>query len=101
MDVEDQQAFFHGLDHKAEKVNKKLVGVYKWIHSKIENLDYGTDGIDMDDPLQKVIPHSKGPPIDQDAEFLEKINKNGNSVLAENIRNLEYISGDKHYVFRN
>ncbi|KAK8967887.1 hypothetical protein KSP40_PGU014548 [Platanthera guangdongensis] len=100
MDAEDQQAFFHGLERKAEKVNEKLAGVHEWIHSKIENLDYGTDGIGLDDPLEKIIPRWKGPPIDQDPEFLEKFIKNGSSVLAENIRNLDYISGDKHYGFQ-
>ncbi|KAK8959330.1 hypothetical protein KSP40_PGU020844 [Platanthera guangdongensis] len=89
MDAEDQQAFFHGLDRKVEKVNKKLAGVHEWTHSKIENLDYGTDDIGLDDPLEKVIPRWKGPPIDQDPESLERFIKNGNSVL-----------GDKHYGFR-
>ncbi|KAK8938537.1 hypothetical protein KSP39_PZI011576 [Platanthera zijinensis] len=100
MDAEDQHAFFHGHDRKAKKVNKKLAGVHELIHSKIENLDYGTDCIGLDDPLEKVIPRWKGPPIDQDPEFLEKFIKNGNSVLAENIINLDYISGDKHYGFQ-
>ncbi|KAK8961600.1 hypothetical protein KSP40_PGU004231 [Platanthera guangdongensis] len=100
MYAEDQQAFFHGLDHKAEKVNKKLAGVHEWTHSKVENLDYDTDGICLDDLLEKVTPRWKGPPIDQEPEFLERFIKNGNSVLAENIRNLDYISADKHYGFR-
>ncbi|KAK8939085.1 hypothetical protein KSP39_PZI011558 [Platanthera zijinensis] len=59
MDAEDQHAFFHGLDRKAEKVNKKLAGLHEWIHSKIENLDYGTYDIGLDDPLEKVIPRWK------------------------------------------
>ncbi|KAK8936952.1 hypothetical protein KSP39_PZI012632 [Platanthera zijinensis] len=56
MDAEDQQAFFHGLDRKAEKVNKKLAGLHEWIHSKIENLDYGTYDIGLDDPIGKGYP---------------------------------------------
>ncbi|KAG0503416.1 hypothetical protein HPP92_003488 [Vanilla planifolia] len=41
MDANDQQAFFQGLERKVEKANETLAGVHEWIHSKIENLDYG------------------------------------------------------------
>lgn len=41
MDAVDQHAFFKGLELKAEKLNGRLSGLHEWIHSRIENLDYG------------------------------------------------------------
>lgn len=42
MDAEDKNAFFTGLERKVEKVNEKLLGLHEWVHSRIENLDYGS-----------------------------------------------------------
>lgn len=41
MDADDKNTFFEGLKQKAEKVNEKLLGLHEWVHSRIENLDYG------------------------------------------------------------
>jgi hypothetical protein len=41
MDAEDKQEFFRGLEKKVEKENEKLSKVHEWLHSNIENLDYG------------------------------------------------------------
>lgn len=41
MDAEDKKAFFGGLEKKVEKVNEKLQNLHQWVHSNIENLDYG------------------------------------------------------------
>ena len=42
MNAEDKEAFFRGLEKKVEKENKKLSHLHEWLHSNIENLDYGT-----------------------------------------------------------
>ncbi|KAI0491822.1 hypothetical protein KFK09_026083 [Dendrobium nobile] len=91
MDADDQKAFFHGLERKAEKANEKLAGVHEWMHSKIENLDYGADGISLDDPLDKIIPRWKGPPVDEDPEFLKKFTNMGilDDVLGDKPENLQ------------
>ncbi|KAM0939572.1 hypothetical protein DsansV1_C20g0164871 [Dioscorea sansibarensis] len=70
LDADDKQAFFEGLECKAEKVNKKLLGLHEWIHSRVENLDYGADGISLDDPPEKIVPRWKGPSFDKTPEFL-------------------------------
>lgn len=72
MDTADQQAFFKGLELKAAKVNEKLSGLHEWVHSRIENLDYGREGISLDDPLEKMVPRWKGAAIDQELQSLKK-----------------------------
>lgn len=42
MDNEDKLAFFNGLGKKVEQENAKLSNLHEWVHSNIENLDYGT-----------------------------------------------------------
>ncbi|RZR76898.1 hypothetical protein BHM03_00001798 [Ensete ventricosum] len=71
IDADDKRAFFEGLEKKAEKFNGNLLRLHEWVHSRIENLDYGADGISVYDPLEKIIPRWKGPPIDKDPEFLK------------------------------
>ncbi|KAG9454338.1 hypothetical protein H6P81_007242 [Aristolochia fimbriata] len=71
MEAEDKHAFFKGLEKEAEKKNSKLANLHKWIHSRVENLDYGADGISLDDPPEKFIPRWKGPSVDGDPEFLK------------------------------
>ncbi|XP_068639420.1 uncharacterized protein [Aristolochia californica] len=73
MDAEDKCAFFMGLEKVAERKNSKLVSVHKWIHSKVENLDYGADGISLDDPPEKFVARWKGPPVDEDPQFLKNL----------------------------
>ncbi|CAI9278109.1 unnamed protein product [Lactuca saligna] len=62
MDTEDKDLFFKGLEKKVEKENEKLRVLHEYVHSNIENLDYGADGISLYDPPEKVIPRWKGPP---------------------------------------
>lgn len=69
MDPEDKAAFFEGLERKVEKENEKLATLHEWLHSNIENLDYGADGISLYDPPEKIIPRWKGPPIDKIREL--------------------------------
>ncbi|KAJ6799464.1 uncharacterized protein M6B38_206890 [Iris pallida] len=93
MDADDQHAFFEGLERKAEKVNEKLLGVHEWVHSRIENLDYGTDGISLYDPVEKIVPRWKSPAIAKDPEFLnnhtahKKVNFDGD--VPSNIQKSE------------
>ncbi|XP_042431888.1 uncharacterized protein LOC122018588 isoform X3 [Zingiber officinale] len=70
MDAEDKILFFKGLESKVEKVNGELLRAHEWVHSRIENLDYGADGISLNDPLEKIIPRWKAPPVDRNPEFL-------------------------------
>ncbi|KAG6477100.1 uncharacterized protein LOC122022437 isoform X2 [Zingiber officinale] len=70
MDAEDKILFFKGLESKVEKVNGELLRAHEWVHSRIENLDYGADGISLHDPLEKIIPRWKAPPVDRNPEFL-------------------------------
>nr|XP_043639998.1 uncharacterized protein LOC122611098 isoform X2 [Erigeron canadensis] len=62
MDAEDKALFFKGLEKKVEKENEKLHELHEYVHSNIENLDYGADGISLYDPPEKIIPRWKGPP---------------------------------------
>lgn len=41
MHDEEKLAFFTGLEKKVEQENAKLLNLHEWIHSNIENLDYG------------------------------------------------------------
>ncbi|KAL9245419.1 hypothetical protein vseg_019077 [Gypsophila vaccaria] len=70
MDLDDKTAFFKGLESKVEKENQKLATLHQWLHSNIENIDYGADGISIYDPPEKFIPRWKGPPIDDIPDFL-------------------------------
>lgn len=45
MNDEDKEAFFTGLEKKVEKENKKLSHLHEYLHSNIENLDYGTGSV--------------------------------------------------------
>nr|CAD1839252.1 unnamed protein product [Ananas comosus var. bracteatus] len=72
MDATDKRAFFEGLERKVEMVNERLLPLHEYYHSRIENLDYGADGISLDDPPEKIIPYWKGPSFDKDPEFLSK-----------------------------
>ncbi|KAI9109851.1 hypothetical protein K1719_018892 [Acacia pycnantha] len=70
IDDKDKEAFFRGLEKKVEKENKKLSYLHEWLHSNIENLDYGADGISLYDPREKIIPRWKGPPVEKIPDFL-------------------------------
>ncbi|KAL8115074.1 hypothetical protein AgCh_021775 [Apium graveolens] len=86
MDAEDKKAFFGGLEKKVEKVNEKLQNLHQWVHSNIENLDYGADGISIHDPPEKVIPRWKGPPVDTSPQSLDDYLKQRQALVNENIR---------------
>ncbi|KAK6919973.1 hypothetical protein RJ641_015877 [Dillenia turbinata] len=78
MKSDDKNAFFEGLEKKVEKENEKLANLHDWLHSNIENLDYGADGISLYDPPEKVIPRWKG--SSNGPEFLK------NLVAVENAK---------------
>lgn len=86
MDSEDKKAFFGGLEKKVEKVNEKLQNLHQWVHSNIENLDYGADGISIHDPPEKVIPRWKGPPVDTSPQSLDDYLKQRQALVNENLR---------------
>ncbi|PSS24227.1 Myb-like protein [Actinidia chinensis var. chinensis] len=88
MGDEDKLAFFEGLERKVDKENEKLSILHGWLHSNIENLDYGADGISLYDPPEKIIPRWKGPPVDKIHEFLN------NTVTARNSGNLDIERAD-------
>nr|GMD61878.1 COP1-interactive protein 1 [Ipomoea batatas] len=70
MSNEDKLAFFDGLEKKVEQENKQLLDLHEWLHTNIENLDYGTDGISLYDPLQKIMPQWRSPPMEKIHELL-------------------------------
>ncbi|XP_004306670.1 PREDICTED: uncharacterized protein LOC101313638 [Fragaria vesca subsp. vesca] len=84
MDVEDKVAFFKGLEKKVEKENQKLSKLHGWLHSNIENLDYGADGISIYDTPDKIIPRWKGPPIEKSPEFLNYFQEQRKAIYSDN-----------------
>ncbi|XVE77284.1 hypothetical protein DITRI_Ditri13aG0050000 [Diplodiscus trichospermus] len=70
MDAEEKLAFFQGLEKKVEKENEKLSHLHEWLHSNIENLYYGADGINLYDSPERIIPRWKGPPLEKSPQFL-------------------------------
>uniref|UniRef100_A0A7N0UK75 Uncharacterized protein n=1 Tax=Kalanchoe fedtschenkoi TaxID=63787 RepID=A0A7N0UK75_KALFE len=87
MSNEDQVAFFDGLQKKVEQENKKLLKVHEYVHSNVENLNYGADGISIYDPPEKVIPRWKGPPIEKAPEFLSKPVEQKDATASANVKN--------------
>ncbi|XP_058743870.1 uncharacterized protein LOC131616530 [Vicia villosa] len=83
MNDQDKEAFFEGLEKIVVKENKKLSHLHEWLHSNIENLDYGADGISIYDSPEKMIPRWKGPSAEKIPEslneFLEKKRKTTSS----------------------
>lgn len=45
IDAEDKAMFLQGLEKKVEKENEKLSHLHQWIHSNVENLDYGVGNL--------------------------------------------------------
>ncbi|XVF33165.1 hypothetical protein REPUB_Repub17cG0144900 [Reevesia pubescens] len=82
MDAEEKIAFFQGLEKKVEKENEKLSHLHKWLHSNIENLDYGADGISLYDPPEKIIPRWKGPPLEKSPEFLDNFQEQRKALFT-------------------
>ncbi|XP_002523343.3 uncharacterized protein LOC8263519 [Ricinus communis] len=83
MDAEDKLKFFKGLEENVEKENEKLLKVHEYLHSNIENLDYGADGISLYDQPEKFIPRWKGPPLGENPEFLNNF-QNQRTGIAGN-----------------
>ncbi|XP_009770187.1 uncharacterized protein LOC107764930 [Nicotiana tabacum] len=94
MDDEDKLVFFSGLEKKVDQENKQLMDLHKWLHSNIENLDYGADGISLYDQPEKVIPRWKGPPMERSSEFLEYFAEE-RKVVAESIKNSNLIKKER------
>ncbi|AEE80256.1 putative protein [Arabidopsis thaliana] len=83
IDDEDKAMFLQGLEKKVEKENEKLSHLHQWIHSNIENLDYGVDGVSVYDPLEKIIPRWKGPSLDKNPEFLNNYHEQREALFSE------------------
>lgn len=83
MNAEEKLAFFQGLEKKVEKENEKLSHLHEWLHSNIENLDYGADGISLHDPPEKIIPRWKGPPLEKSPEFLNNFQEQRKALFTE------------------
>ncbi|XP_042479545.1 uncharacterized protein LOC122060507 [Macadamia integrifolia] len=94
MDADDKRVFFNGLERKAEIENAKLSNLHEWIHSRVENIDYGTDGISLYDPPEKIMPRWKGPPVDKDPEFLKNFSEQKKSFVARNMGHLPSMNED-------
>ncbi|KAI3802943.1 hypothetical protein L1987_31090 [Smallanthus sonchifolius] len=91
MDTQDKALFFKGLKKKVEKENEKLAHLHEYLHSNIENLDYGADGISLYDPPEKIIPRWKGPPptTTMSQEFLDDYLNQRKALFAETLGNLD------------
>ncbi|KAK9147258.1 hypothetical protein Scep_006015 [Stephania cephalantha] len=88
MDAEDKNAFFKGLERKVEKANEGLLSLHEWVHARVENLDYGVDGISLYDPPEKVIPRWKGPAFSGDTKVSNNFVEPRKTVDADDARNL-------------
>ncbi|KAK9061968.1 hypothetical protein SSX86_019152 [Deinandra increscens subsp. villosa] len=91
MDTQDKALFFKGLEKKVENINEKLGHLHEYLHSNIENLDYGADGISLYDSPEKIIPRWKGPPptTTVSQEFLDDYIDQRKALFAETLGNME------------
>ncbi|KAJ0255650.1 Embryo defective 1703 [Hirschfeldia incana] len=82
--AEDKAMFLQGLEKKVEKENEKLSHLHQWIHSNVENLDYGVDGISVYDPPEKVRPRWKGAPptLEKNPEFINNYNEQREALFS-------------------
>ncbi|XP_059651232.1 uncharacterized protein LOC132298900 isoform X2 [Cornus florida] len=95
IDDEDKLMFFEGLERKVEKESDKLLNLHEWLHSNIENLDYGADGISVYDSPDKIIPRWKDPQVYKNLEFLNNSAEQRKAPVAENLSN-SYLVRDSH-----
>ncbi|GAU43060.1 hypothetical protein TSUD_350060 [Trifolium subterraneum] len=93
MNDEDKDAFLRGLEKKVMKENKKLSHLHEWLHSNIENIDYGADGISIYDSPEKIIPRWKGPSVDKIPESLNQFLDN--KIKTASTRNLNPVKKDE------
>lgn len=101
MDTEDKLAFFKGLEKKVEKQNEKLLPLHEYLHSNIENLDYGADGISVYDPPEKIIPRWKGPPLEKNPEFLDDFLKQRKALFVGNTDSSYPVKKDEENFLQN
>ncbi|XP_011093847.1 uncharacterized protein LOC105173692 [Sesamum indicum] len=87
MSEDDKSTFFSGLEKKVEQENEKLLNLHEYLHSNIENLDYGADGISLYDPPEKIIPRWKVPPAEKNPEFLNNFLEERKALVAESLKN--------------
>ncbi|XP_050204154.1 uncharacterized protein LOC126654131 isoform X2 [Mercurialis annua] len=88
INAEDKLKFFKGLEEKVEKENEKLLRVHEYLHSNIENLDYGADGISLYDEPEKFKPRWKRPPLEKNPEFLTNSQKQQTDINGNADNNL-------------
>ncbi|XP_045789389.1 uncharacterized protein LOC123884346 [Trifolium pratense] len=93
MNDEDKEAFLGGLEKKVMKENKKLSHLHEWLHSNIENIDYGADGISIYDSPEKIIPRWKGPSVEKIPESLNQFLDN--KIKTASTRNLNPVKKDE------
>ncbi|KAG2252497.1 hypothetical protein Bca52824_082633 [Brassica carinata] len=84
INAEDKAMFLQGLEKKVEKENEKLSHLHQWIHSNVENLDYGVDGISVYDPPEKIRPRWKGgpPTLEKSPEFVNNYNEQREALFS-------------------
>ncbi|XP_027335946.1 uncharacterized protein LOC113849903 [Abrus precatorius] len=92
MNAGDKETFFRGLEKKVEKENTKLSHIHEWLHSNIENIDYGADGISIYDPPEKIIPRWKGPPVEK---IPESLNEFLDQRKTSSTRNMNLVKKDE------
>ncbi|KAI5422026.1 uncharacterized protein LOC127076079 [Lathyrus oleraceus] len=93
MNDKDKEAFFEGLEKEVVKENKKLSHLHEWLHSNIENLDYGADGISIYDSPEKIIPRWKGPSVEKIPESLNEFLKKKTKTTSS--KNLNPVKKDE------
>ncbi|OVA14703.1 hypothetical protein BVC80_1819g16 [Macleaya cordata] len=96
MDAEDKRAFFEGLERKVEKQNTELLNLHEYIHSRVENLDYGADGISLYDQPDKIIPRWKGPPVEKNPEHLDNFVQEHKEFFVESMGISPPVNKDSH-----
>ncbi|KAL1212150.1 hypothetical protein V5N11_035579 [Cardamine amara subsp. amara] len=95
IDAKDKTMFLQGLEKKVEKENEKMSHLHQWIHSNIENLDYGVDGISVYDPPEKVIPRWKGPSLEKNPEFLSNYHQQREALFAGKAASVSPVKNDQ------
>ncbi|ESQ43895.1 hypothetical protein EUTSA_v10005757mg [Eutrema salsugineum] len=95
IDAEDKAMFLQGLEKKVERENEKLSHLHNWIHSNIENLDYGVDGISVYDPPEKVIPRWKGPSLEKNPEFLNNYREQREALFSGKAASVSPVKKEK------
>jgi hypothetical protein len=81
LDSEEEQKFFKGLERKFEREGE---AVKTWIQDRVENLDYGLDGVGVDDPPEKVYPRWKDPENPHAKKF-EKFQEDRKRILEQHM----------------